>query len=192
MIGYFAAIGFAYLAAEIAAIQQLSLLLGHPVYSVAVVLAVFLIASGAGSIWSDRRPAAGAWKAVLSLTLLLALYAGLLLVVVHGLHPAPLVFRGAVAAAVLLPLAFVMGVPFPLGLRDLCGGEGEGVAWAWAANGFASVVTTPLAALIALEAGSRVLLLLAGLAYAAAAAFQRLRGWGEPIGSDIPDHSPSP
>lgn len=175
LIGYFSAIGFAYLAAEIAAIQQLSLLLGHPVYSVAVVLAVFLIASGAGSIWSDRRPSSDAQKAALILTILLALYAGALLALVHWLHPAPLVIRGLVAAFLLLPLAFAMGLPFPLGLRELCGGGGEGVAWAWAANGFASVVTTPLAALIALEAGSRVLLLCAALAYAIAGSLTRLR-----------------
>lgn len=170
VIGYFAAIGFAYLAAEIAAIQQLSLLLGHPVYSVAVVLAVFLIASGAGSAWSDQRRGVEAGEAALVLAASLVAYAALLLTVVHWIHPAPLAVRGMAAAGVLLPLAFVMGLPFPLGLRHLCGGEGEGVAWAWAANGFASVVATPLAALIALEAGSRVLLFCAGLAYAVAAA----------------------
>ncbi|NIS01218.1 MAG: hypothetical protein GWN99_09155, partial [Gemmatimonadetes bacterium] len=62
-----------------------------------------------------------------------------------------------------------MGTPFPLGLRAVARGAAERVAWAWAANGFASVVATPLAALIALEAGSRILWLAAGLAYAGAA-----------------------
>jgi hypothetical protein len=42
------------------------------------------------------------------------------------------------------------------------------VAWAWAANGFASVVAAPLCALIALEAGSRVVLATAAAAYALA------------------------
>ena len=175
VIGYFAAIGFAYLAAEIAAIQQLSLLLGHPVYSVAVVLAVFLIASGAGSAWSDRRRDSEAWKATLILAASIVVYAALLLTAVHVIHRASLAVRGMAAAAVLLPLAFAMGLPFPLGLRHLCRGRGEGMAWAWAANGFASVTATPLSALIALEAGSRVLLFCAGLAYSIAAAALLIR-----------------
>ncbi|HEU5040253.1 MAG TPA: hypothetical protein VFT84_05515, partial [Gemmatimonadales bacterium] len=54
LVGYFGALGLAYLAAEIAAIQQLTLLLGHPVYAVAAVLAAALIGSGIGSVWSDR------------------------------------------------------------------------------------------------------------------------------------------
>jgi hypothetical protein len=47
------------------------------------------------------------------------------------------------------------------------------VAWAWAANGFASVVATPAAALIALEAGSQMLFLVAAIAYAGAATLHR-------------------
>ncbi len=56
---------------------------------------------------------------------------------------------------------------FPLGLRALAPTGGE-VAWAWAANGFASVVAAPLCALVALEAGSRVVLAAAAAAYALA------------------------
>ncbi len=76
--------------------------------------------------------------------------------------------------AILAPLAFVMGLPFPLGLRRLAAGDGRRVAWAWAANGFASVVAAPLAALIALEAGSRWLLWCAAGGYALAAWLYRL------------------
>ncbi len=173
LIGYFGAIGLAYLAAEIAAIQQLNLMLGHPIYAVAAVLAAFLICSGAGSTWSDRlAPGAGARAALLAALLLLG-YAGLLLSLVHLVQPASAPLRVAVAVAVLAPLAFLMGLPFPLGLRALTDGETSSVAWAWAANGFASVVATPAAALIALEAGSRVLFLVAAGAYGVAAGLAR-------------------
>ncbi len=173
LVGYFAAIGFAYLAAEIAAIQQLNLLLGHPVYAVAAVLAAFLICSGLGSIWSDRLTAARGSQVGAALAVLLVLYGVLLLSMVHLLQPAPLTVRAAVAMMLLAPLAFLMGTPFPLGLRSLAGAEIEGVAWGWAANGFASVVATPLAALIALESGSNTLLFAAAAAYATAAVLQR-------------------
>jgi hypothetical protein len=62
----------------------------------------------------------------------------------------------------------LMGIPFPVGLRSLAGAAPERIAWAWAANGYASVVAAPLAALIAVEAGSRALFLLAAALYTVA------------------------
>ena len=173
LAGYFSAIGFAYLAAEIAAIQQLNLLLGHPVYAVAAVLAAFLICSGLGSVWSDRLNAERGWQVGAGLAVLLVLYGVLLLSLVHLLQPAALPVRAAAAMLLLAPLAFLMGSPFPLGVRSLVGAGVEGVAWGWASNGFASVVATPLAALIALESGSKMLFFLAAAAYAGAALLQR-------------------
>src|SRR5262249_59590092 len=63
VLSYFGAIGLGYMAAEIAAIQQLGLLLGHPVYAVSAVLVIFLASSGAGSLWSDRLAPARAGRA---------------------------------------------------------------------------------------------------------------------------------
>lgn len=175
LIGYFGAIGFAYLAAEIAAIQQLSLLLGHPVYAVAAVLAAFLVFSGLGSAWSDRLETQTVSFAGAALAGALLFYAAALLTLVHLLQPTHASLRLTAGLLLMAPLALGMGLPFPLGLRSVAGSGTEAVAWAWAANGFMSVVATPLAALIALEAGSRVLFLTAAFAYAAAAALGR--GW---------------
>lgn len=169
LLGYFTAIGLAYLSAEIAAIQQLSLLLGHPVYAVTAVLTALLVFSGAGSAVSDRLPQRLATGVGVALGLVLTLYAGVLLAVVHLFQPAALPVRGLVAIAVLAPPAFLMGMPFPLGLRHLAGDATRRVAWAWATNGFASVIAAPLAALIALERGSPAVLLMAAGAYGVAA-----------------------
>jgi hypothetical protein len=168
IVAYFGAIGLAYLVAEIAAIQQLGLLFGHPVYAVAAVLAALLIGSGLGSILSDRLPAHRARLVAAALGALLALYAAGLLPVVQGAQAAPAWLRGGLAVPLLVPLAIAMGMPFPLGVRSLAGDRG-GLAWAWAANGFASVVAAPLAALVALELGSPALLAGSALAYGAAA-----------------------
>ena len=87
LLGYFAALGFAYLAAEIAAIQQLGLLLGHPVYAMAGVLVTFLLCSGVGSAVSDRlQPSAGRGACVV-LAVVLAVLALGLLGLVHRLEP---------------------------------------------------------------------------------------------------------
>ena len=168
VLGYFGAIGLAYLTAELAAIQQLTLLLGHPVYAVASVLAVLLVCSGIGSWWSDRwRPVRGI-AALGALALLLALCAVSLLAIVHRAAPWPLPVRALAAAVVLAPLGLLMGTPFPLGLRALVGPDVGRTAWAWAVNGFASVVAAPLAAIVGLEIGSGALFAGAGVAYGVA------------------------
>jgi hypothetical protein len=168
MLAYFGAIGLAYLAAELAAIQQLTLLLGHPVYAVAAVLAALLVSSGAGSWWSDRHPPTRAIGVLGAVALLLAGWALGLLGVVHRAEPWPLAGRGLLAVLVLAPLGVLMGMPFPLGLRALAGGDVARTAWAWAANGFASVVAAPLAAIVGVELGSGALFGGAAAAYGAA------------------------
>jgi SAM-dependent methyltransferase len=169
LAAYFSLIGIAYLAAEIALIQQLQLMLGHPVYAVAVVFSALLIFSGAGSILSDRLDAGLGGAALAAGGSLLGLYSFTLLASAHLLHGAPLEARAAAGVALLLPVALAMGTAFPLGLRGLVRCQGE-LAWAWALNGFASVVGASLAALIAVEVGSQVLLAVAAGAYLLAAA----------------------
>lgn len=175
LVLYFGAIGLAYLAAEIAAIQQLGLLLGHPVYAVAVVLSAVLISSGLGSAWSDRWGVARGWAAPLALAGLFIVYAVFLLPLVHQFQSASLPARAMVAFAALAPVAFLMGFPFPLGLRGFQP-EPDRLAWAWAANGFSSVIAAPLAALVALDAGSPALFLVAAAGYAVAALVWRIEG----------------
>jgi hypothetical protein len=170
---YFAALGFGYLAAELAAIQQLGLLLGHPVYAVAAALISFLACSGAGSAFSDRLAVARAWWPSVAASILLGCAAAGLLPLVHALQGAPLALRGLAGGLLSAPVAFALGMPFALGLRRVAPDGGAPAAWAWAVNGFASVVAAPLSALIALEAGSPALFAAAALAYALAAALIR-------------------
>jgi hypothetical protein len=72
------------------------------------------------------------------------------------------------AFAVMLPLA-AMGIPFPVGLRQLGQSHAELLPWAWAINGCASVLAGPLATLFALGAGLPALLLTASGCYVVAA-----------------------
>jgi len=144
------------------------MLLGHPIYGVAVVLTSFLICSGIGSIWSDRlNPSSILFTAGLLAAIVVVLGATLLSVI-HILAATSLAIRAVAAAALLAPLAYLMGLPFPLGLRLFAHTNSSRIAWAWATNGFASVVAAPLAALIALQTGSRALFLFGAAAYGAA------------------------
>ncbi len=62
-----------------------------------------------------------------------------------------------------------MGVPFAGGLARLRDRAPGLVAWAWAINGCASVISSVLAVMLALTFSLGTVLLLGALAYAAAA-----------------------
>ncbi|HXV85870.1 MAG TPA: hypothetical protein VD793_04180 [Gemmatimonadales bacterium] len=186
LLVYFSAIGLGYLVAELAVIQQLQLLLGHPVYAVAVTLSGLLLFSGLGSAWSDQL-GPGAPRVLPALAALLVIAALTSLDALRALMPSTLPVRAGAALAVIAPLGWLMGCPFALGLRRLAGRPRRLLAWAWAANGLASVVAAPLGALVAIGAGSRVVLLMAAGCYGlAAVAFRWMEPWEPSASSTTP------
>ena len=94
---------------------------------------------------------------------------------------APLVAVPIPGVALLAPLAFLMGLPFPLGLQRVSDNAPGLVPWAWAINGCLSVTGATLATLIAVHLGFRILVLLAALCYLATIpVFRRLLPSGLP------------
>ena len=171
---YFLALGLGYLFMEMALIQRLVFFLANPGYAVAVVLAGLLFVSGWGSAWAGRqlRKGTSATRLACSAALIVA-FVGT--VYAFGLHALltpllswPLPARMVLAFAVMLPLA-AMGMPFPLGLRQLGQSNAELLPWAWAINGCASVLAGPLATLVALGVGLPAVLLAASGCYVVAA-----------------------
>lgn len=166
-LAYFVAIGLGFMLLEIPLMQRFTLYLGHPVYAVAFVLAALLVAAGAGSAASPRfgRRVDAVFGALIATVLAVALGSPWLLQATLGL---PLPARFAVGAAVLLPLGFLLGLPFPMAMSELARGDGRLVGWAWAANGCASVLGPVLAALLAFDLGLSRVLLIGAVAYGAA------------------------
>lgn len=177
---YFFGIGLGYLFVEMVLIQKLTLLLGHPIYAVAVVLAGMLAFSGAGSLVANGLDDA-LWlrRATLFVAAGALLSAGLLSPLVRATLGWSTTPKFLLALGVLAPLAFFMGMPFSLGLRRAAKVTATGerwVAWAWTVNGCASVLSTILATLLAMAWGFRVVLVVAaGLYLAAGYAFDLLR-----------------
>jgi hypothetical protein len=153
---YFAALGLGFLFIEICMIEKASLWLNDRTSGFALVLTGMLVFSGIGSMLADRTRAA-----ISTVCLIVVVWCALLLA---GLQPlilatldVPWAARAALVLAVLAPGSVALGLPFPLGLART--GSGGMLPWAWGLNGAFSVVATPLANLIAREAGfSRVLL----------------------------------
>ncbi|HET7011479.1 MAG TPA: hypothetical protein VFI11_11960 [Anaerolineales bacterium] len=159
---YFAAVGLGFLVIEVTLIQQLVLLLDRPGLSLVTVLGVLLLSSGLGSLISHR-------VRLVRLLPSLALYAAILTWAIPWLSPSalgwPLPARVALCAAVLFPLGVGMGIPFAGGLRLLERIGPPLVPWAWTANGAASGVAGPVAALLVLSAGFKTTLVVGAAMY---------------------------
>ncbi len=164
---------------EIAFIQRFMLFLAYPVYAVSVVLTAFLVFSGIGSYVADRRLSAGAAQsagarrlvrgAVLLIAALGVLYVLLLPPAFRAAAGWPDAARVAFSLLLLAPLAFLMGIPFPVGLQLTSNARPSLVPWAWGLNGAASVLGATLATLTGIHVGFRAVVLFALGFYAAAA-----------------------
>jgi len=176
---YFVSLGLAFLLIEIAMLSRLTLLLGHPWIAANVGLAAMLLCAGLGSLHAQRWVSASkvddavldrriAW-AVRAIVLGLA-WQFVVLVAAHALTSSwPLAWRAFVGFIGIAPLAFAMGMPFPLGLARLSRSAPAFVPWAWGLNGCASVVAAILALLLAIEVGLRATLVIALALYVFAA-----------------------
>jgi hypothetical protein len=113
---------------------------------------------------------------VSAIAALSVLYLAALPSIFQLLMPLPDAARIALSIALIAPLAFAMGIPFPTGLARLACIEGEGEAlipWAWGVNACASVVAAILATLLAIHLGFVVVVATAVLLYAIAAMTSR-------------------
>jgi hypothetical protein len=171
MAGYFSAIGLAFLFIEIAFMQKFILFLHHPLYAVATVLAAFLVFAGLGSAWSARLPQDGrvAARAVLYGVLLIVVLGGIYTLLLGPLFDQlihlGMAARVTISALLIAPLAFCMGMPFPLGLAQVGVKVPEFIPWAWGINGCASVLSAVTATLLAIQFGFSSVIVAALLLY---------------------------
>ena len=171
LAGFFC-IGLAFLLIEIAFIGRFTVILGHPVHALVVVLAGFLVFAGAGSHLSARRTGdasiAGPVAGIAAIATVCALLSPWLTSVLIGAPPA---VKVAAAIALIAPLATLMGMPFPRALARLNAVAPSLLPWAWGINGCASVVGAVLATLVAIHLGHTVVTLSGVVLYALAAVF---------------------
>lgn len=182
---YFLALGLAFLFVEIAFIQKFILFLSHPVYSVAVVLTAFLIFAGIGSAVSSRLakhavawvfPAKGQCPRLAATRLSVV---GIITVSLVYVQILPDIFEALlhlsdsakiiISLGLIAPLAFCMGMPFPLGLSRVWSHAPSFVPWAWGINSCASVLSVLLATLTAMSFGFSSVIFIAAALYAGAA-----------------------
>lgn len=167
---YFGALGFGFMAMEIALIQLFSLFLSDPIYSVASVIGGMLVIAGLGSLIS-RRLSGLPPELPFGLIILFSLIQRYLpRLEFSTLAHLPLPARIGLSILSIAPLAFFMGMPFPMGIRGLRAADESLIPWAWGVNGCTSVIGAVGAMIILLSLGHGVLLFTAMGCYVLAGA----------------------
>lgn len=177
---YFLSLGLAFLFIEIAFIQKFILFLSHPLYAIAVVLCAFLVFAGFGSGYSSRwdqrfqqfhqqKEGMPILLAVMGIVLVTLSYMILLSPLFHRLMHLPDGLKIPISIVLIAPLAFCMGMPFPLGLSRVATAVPDFIPWAWGMNGCASVLSAILATFMAIHFGFTMVIGMALLLYVLAA-----------------------
>jgi Spermine/spermidine synthase domain len=152
---FFAGIGLGFMLVEVSQMQRLIVFLGHPTYGLSVVLFAMLASSGLGSLVAGRFDASGVRAAapLAALVAMLAVFGTATPSVIRTFEAATTPTRIAIAVGLLLPIGFLMGMAFPLGMRAATDRVSALTPWLWGINGATSVCASVIAVGISLHWG---------------------------------------
>ncbi len=165
---FFLCIGAGYIVIQVALIQKFILFLGHPTYALTVIIFSMLLSSGCGSFASRRLIGGDPRK--LQYALLFVILANVLLALVvspvseSGVS-LPFAVKVLITVALISPLGFAMGMPFPTGLSKIEEIMPLSVRWAWAINAASSVMGSAAAMFFAIYLGLQLTLMIGSLFY---------------------------
>lgn len=166
---YFLLIGVAFIFVEITLIQRMSLFLGHPIYSLAIVLFSIILASGVGSLLSERAVPLSVGSLV-GWPLVLAVYLGVLPLwwgkLLDGTEMGSLIERTSVCLLTVVPAGVLMGFMFPTGMRLCTRIDSRITPWLWAVNGAGGVLASGLVVLVSIDTSLNHSLWVGAVAYA--------------------------
>ena len=161
---YFFAVGAGFMFIELFFIKKYILLFGDPVISFTVVVAGILIFSSFGGAWVQKKQKSILKWALPALIVVLVLAVFTLHDFMNYLLRFSNLWRFTGAVLILFPIGFLMGLPFPIGMRDLLDTSVQR-AYAWSLNGCASILTSIASAQLAIIFGISSLLGCAIAAY---------------------------
>ncbi len=141
-VTYFCCLGLGFIILELVFIQIFMKVIGFPLYTYTTVLFTFLFGAGVGSLMSEKMrliERAKFWVPFLGIlcgTVLVFLCKTFLF---DSLLELSTVTRILSSIAIIFPLAFFLGMPFPMGVLVIENKPNGTVAWAWALNGLFTV-----------------------------------------------------
>jgi SAM-dependent methyltransferase len=187
----FAFLGLAFMFVEIVLIQMLTRVLGHPSLAFAIVLGAVLLGTGLSSQFLAPRLSLSFSPLRLSMGIAAAMALALALIgppLIDAMVGAPLWLRAVMAALFAGGSGLALGLPFPISLRDLARGDGN-IPWAFAVNGFASVIAPALTVVFASQWGLAATLFVGAGLYGMAGILPPLGPPPQGDGDGDPDHA---
>ncbi|NND83134.1 MAG: hypothetical protein HKN50_11965 [Gammaproteobacteria bacterium] len=167
-VAYFCALGGGFIIFELVFIQIFMKLIGFPLYTYTTVLFTFLFGAGIGSLCSEklqlfeRKRYALPFVGIAASALFVYLCQQFLFD--HLLQFSDIV-RIFSSILIIFPLAFFLGMPFPLGVMAIKDKPNGTIAWAWALNGLFTVAGGIFCAVFAVYQGFLNTMLVAVMAY---------------------------
>lgn len=154
---FFAGIGLGFMFVEISQLQRFNIFLGHPSYSLSVVLFTLLLSCGLGSYLTWKVDTTKSFRpAAVRLAMLLGalLFFGILTPkIIETFQASATEVRVLIAVGILSPLGLFMGMAFPLGMSVASRTHPNLAPWLWGVNGATSVCGSVLALGVALFFG---------------------------------------
>ena len=133
----------------------------------ATVISVMLLCSGLGSLYSSRLELSKKLlrRVTASIGIIIIVYVLFFGYLLNQTEGWPIMLRLILTLVSIGIPAFLMGMPFPMGLKLLSKQQEHLVPWAWGINGCLSVISTSVATIIAVETGFTMVMILACVAY---------------------------
>jgi hypothetical protein len=166
---YFSLLGSGFMLIEVSLLHKFVLFLGKPMLSLSVTLFSLLIGSGIGSLLSNRIKF-DILKKVIVISLIIGItifaYVIFLPYIFDSFLGYQILYRAIISAIILMPLGFLLGMMFPLGMIMLeRASEEDNIPWMWGINGTTSVFGSVLAISIAISIGFSYAMITGALAY---------------------------
>ena len=165
---YFSLIGMGFMLAEIALLQYFSVYLGHPIYSLGVCLFSLILASGLGSLTSDRlklntRGELLVWGSIVVAYLVVMEW--VLPSIFQSTTDRERLVRIGISLAAIMPLGFLLGFAFPTGMRLVSAIDTQPTPWFWGINGATGVLASVLGVMFSMSFGINVTMLISAACY---------------------------
>jgi spermidine synthase len=195
LLAYFSCLGAGFITLELVFIQKFMHLIGSPLYTYSTVIFTLLLAAGIGSAASERLGINSQRRWPLPFIAIMVI--GLALIVAYPplakmALALPLEGRALVAALLIFPLGFFLGMPFPLGILAIANQPRGAIAWAWGMNGLFTVIGGLASVILGLELGFNFTIVIALALYACALAVYRKMRDTVPRGASAPASDKDP
>ena len=170
-MAYFCALGMGFIIFELVFIQIFMKVIGFPLYTYTTVLFTFLFGAGIGSLSSEKLrliEKGKIWLPFLGIGLAAVLVMFCQSFLFDSLLEQRTLVRIAASISIIFPLAFFLGMPFPMGILAIQHKPQGTVAWAWALNGLFTVIGGVFCAIFSVYFGFISTMIVAVVAYAIA------------------------